>query len=138
MSLQIEKVKEDFARRLHKAMDKKGYPQRGRARILSKKFDISDKGAGKWLNGDAIPETSKIPLLAEFLDINSEWLLSGTGEMSIQTSPSDKNNSKITDTAYSSKIHNIINDLRILDSNNKLKPELLIALESIIEMAKKS
>lgn len=73
-----EKVKEDFAKRLHQAMDAKGYPVRGRARILSKEFEISDKGAGKWLNGEAIPETSKIPLLANFLNQTAEWLLSGT------------------------------------------------------------
>lgn len=70
-------VKQAFARRLHEAMDIKGYAKRGRARILSQKFEVSDKGAGKWLNGDAIPETSKIPLLANFLDVKAEWLLSG-------------------------------------------------------------
>ncbi|ENW92785.1 S24 family peptidase [Acinetobacter dispersus] len=72
-----DKVKEDFAKRLHQAMDIKGYPMRGRARILSKEFEVSDKGASKWLNGEAIPETSKIPLIAKFLNVNSEWLLSG-------------------------------------------------------------
>lgn len=70
-------VKQAFAERLHKAMDKNDYPKRGRARVLSQKFGISDKGAGKWLNGDAIPETSKIPMLANFLDVTTEWLLSG-------------------------------------------------------------
>ncbi|MCU4336037.1 peptidase S24 [Acinetobacter dispersus] len=63
-------------------MDVAGYPVRGRARILSQKFQISDKGAGKWLNAEAIPETSKIPLLADFLKVKSEWLISGSGEMS--------------------------------------------------------
>jgi len=77
MTTKMDKVKEEFAKRLHDAMDKKGYPVRGRARVLSKEFHISDKGAGKWLNGEAIPETSKIPILARFLDTTSEWLLSG-------------------------------------------------------------
>jgi len=45
---------------------------------LSKEFGVSDKGAGKWLNGEAIPETSKIPVLAQFLKTNAEWLLSGS------------------------------------------------------------
>jgi SOS-response transcriptional repressor LexA len=81
MTVHTEKVKEEFSKRLHKAMDAAGYPIRGRARVLSQKFSISDKGAGKWLNADAIPETSKIPLLANFLKVNSEWLISGTGEM---------------------------------------------------------
>ncbi|MDC4671106.1 helix-turn-helix domain-containing protein, partial [Acinetobacter baumannii] len=77
MNTQVDKIKEEFAKRLKQAMDSKNYPLRGRARILSKEFDISDKAASKWLNGEAIPETSKIPILARFLDTTSEWLLSG-------------------------------------------------------------
>lgn len=83
MTSQTDLVKQEFAKRLHKAMDNAGYPIRGRARVMSKEFSISDKGAGKWLNGDAIPETSKIPLIAQFLKVNSEWLLSGSGEIDI-------------------------------------------------------
>lgn len=83
MTTQTDKVKEEFAKRLHQGMDSAGYPIRGRARILSRQFNISDKGASKWLNGDAIPETSKIPLLATFLNVNAEWLLSGKGVKSI-------------------------------------------------------
>ncbi len=85
MTVNTDKVKEEFSNRLHTAMDAAGYPVRGRARILSQKFSISDKGAGKWLNADAIPETSKIPLLANFLKVNSEWLISGSGEMTTST-----------------------------------------------------
>ncbi|RFC81411.1 helix-turn-helix transcriptional regulator [Acinetobacter sichuanensis] len=59
-------------------MEAKNYPVRGRARILSKEFGISDKGAGKWLKGEAIPETAKIPLLADFLGVSAEWLLNGS------------------------------------------------------------
>lgn len=47
MMSKTDKVKEEFAKRLHQAMDAKGYPMRGRARVLSKEFAISDKGAGK-------------------------------------------------------------------------------------------
>src|SRR5690606_22012823 len=90
MTIHTDKVKEEFSKRLHTAMDSAGYPIRGRARVLSQKFSVSDKGAGKWLNADAIPETSKIPLIASFLNINAEWLISGTGEMFSSTEP--KNN----------------------------------------------
>jgi phage repressor protein C with HTH and peptisase S24 domain len=81
MNLKTEKVKNDFSKRLHMAMDNAQLPLRGRARILSQTFGISDKGAGKWLKGEAIPETSKIPLIAHFLNVNAEWLLSGIGAM---------------------------------------------------------
>lgn len=91
MTAQTDLVKQEFAKRLHQAMDEALYPIRGRARILSREFNISDKGAGKWLNGDAIPETSKIPLIAHFLKVNSEWLLSGNGSMnSVENIPNTK------------------------------------------------
>ncbi|SEO13057.1 Peptidase S24-like [Acinetobacter sp. yr461] len=90
MTSQTDFVKQEFAKRLHKAMDAAAYPIRGRARVLSREFNISDKGAGKWLNGDAIPETSKIPLIAYFLNVNSEWLLSGTGSMNKETVTGDR------------------------------------------------
>lgn len=92
MTVHTDKVKEEFSKRLHAAMDVAGYPVRGRARVLSQKFSISDKGAGKWLNADAIPETSKIPLLAHFLKVNSEWLISGSGEMTLSI---NSNNEKL-------------------------------------------
>lgn len=78
----MDKVKEDFAKRINEAMELKGFPVRGRARILSKEFEVSDKGAGKWLKGEAIPETSKLPLLASFLGVSTEWLMSGVGSPS--------------------------------------------------------
>lgn len=85
MNSSTEKIKEEFAKRIHKAMDDKNYPVRGRARVLSREFDVSDKGAGKWLKGEAIPETSKIPLLADFLGVSAEWLLNGTGDSEQKT-----------------------------------------------------
>lgn len=78
MNTRMNKIKEDFAKRINEAMESKGYPVRGRARVLSKEFEVSDKGAGKWLKGEAIPETSKLPLLAEFLGVSTEWLMNGS------------------------------------------------------------
>ena len=75
----MDKIKEDFANRINEAMNLKGFPMRGRARVLSKEFGVSDKGAGKWLKGEAIPETSKLPLLASFLGVSTEWLMNGSG-----------------------------------------------------------
>ncbi len=84
MDARTEKVKEEFAQRINEAMDAKGYPVRGRARILSKEFNISDKGAGKWLKGEAIPETSRLPGLASFLEVTAEWLLNGSDNNGIK------------------------------------------------------
>lgn len=90
MNIKTEKVKNDFSKRLHIAMDNAKLPLRGRGRILSQTFGVSDKGAGKWLKGEAIPETSKIPLIAHFLNVSSEWLLSGVGEISVSSKEQSK------------------------------------------------
>lgn len=84
MNTPTDRIKEDFAKRLSEAMDLKGYPVRGRARVLSKEFEISDKGAGKWIKGEAMPETSKFPQLSKFLGVSAEWLLNGNGEAPTQ------------------------------------------------------
>jgi phage repressor protein C with HTH and peptisase S24 domain len=96
MNKSMDKVKEDFAKRINEAMELKGFPVRGRARVLSKEFEVSDKGAGKWLKGEAIPETSKLPLLASFLGVSTEWLMSGVG------SPSGSGGIHITPIAFQS------------------------------------
>ncbi|EXB27804.1 hypothetical protein J537_1040 [Acinetobacter baumannii 1437282] len=137
MNSQVDKVKDEFAKRLHKAMDMAGYPVRGRARILSQKFQISDKGAGKWLNGEAIPETSKIPLLSVFLGISSEWLLTGLGEMTIQNTDKTFVDTKAP-KVMNKKIQNIIDSLILLDSQNRLNPNAIEAIESIIKISKNS
>ncbi|MDR6541582.1 phage repressor protein C with HTH and peptisase S24 domain [Acinetobacter bereziniae] len=86
MNISSGKIKEEFAERINEAMSLRGYPIRGRARILSKQFEISDKGAGKWLKGEAMPETSKIPLLADFLGVSAEWLLNGSDQQILKKS----------------------------------------------------
>lgn len=122
MTIKTDRVKEEFAKRLHDAMDKKGYPVRGRARVLSKEFQISDKGAGKWLNGDAIPETSKIPVLASFLDVNAEWLLNGN------TPESTPN----TETFQLKQFDQILNQMYRLFKNGNLNREQIDDIDQVI------
>mgnify|MGYP000010384301 FL=1 len=104
MNTSTDKIKEDFAKRLNEAMDLKGYPVRGRARILSKEFEISDKGAGKWIKGEAMPETSKFPQLSKFLGVSAEWLLNGDGEPPTQTTPESSFGNVRPDTSPLRKI----------------------------------
>lgn len=120
MNLKTEKVKNDFSKRLHMAMDNAQLPLRGRARILSQTFGISDKGAGKWLKGEAIPETSKIPLIAHFLNVNAEWLLSGIGAMN-STDKKQSNTQSINDLVpvLSWQQANQPNSLKNIDTNHK-------------------
>lgn len=122
MTTKTDKVKEEFSMRLQRAMDNKGYPVRGRARVLSKEFQISDKGAGKWLNGDAIPETSKIPVLASFLGVNAEWLLTGN------TSISHEN----TETFQLKQFDQILNQMHRLFKSGELSNEQISDIDQVI------
>lgn len=131
MNTRTDKAKLDFAKRLHKGMDLAGYPVRGRARVLSQEFGISDKGAGKWLNGEAIPETSKIPYLAKFLKVNAEWLLTG---MDI-TPPTHSNQSIEKLETKNKEIIRFTNLLLAIEEKKRLTPELINALEAVLSLA---
>lgn len=141
MASQVDSVKQEFAKRLHKALDAAGYPARGRARILSREFNISDKGASKWLNGDAIPETSKIPLIAQFLKIHAEWLLSGTGEMFVDSEKNliTKEPIRSIKSTYNLKeLDDFIKELEMLDKNKGLTLEALLLLRQTLKLITKA
>lgn len=133
MNTQVDKIKEEFAKRLKQAMDSKNYPLRGRARILSKEFDISDKAASKWLNGEAIPETSKIPILARFLDTTSEWLLSGEMPAKDETTYL---NERVEDD-LNKVCEKFINDFNSALKNKKLTLEIVKTLNQNLNLMTK-
>ena len=118
MSAKTDEAKQAFADRLNLAMESGGYPVRGRARLLSKQFSVSDKAASKWLKGEAIPETAKIPELSRFLGVSSEWLLSGHGEMQSESDDSD--------------LGRIIGTLQKMQKEQKLSPEILSMIQNTL------
>ncbi|EKE01214.1 MAG: hypothetical protein ACD_21C00190G0003 [uncultured bacterium] len=79
-----------FAERLNHALDIFGIPPKGRGRqlVVAKMFNVSQKGASKWLEGKTFPEIGKIKTIAERLNINIEWLLTGSNYINIEDLPS--------------------------------------------------
>lgn len=75
-------LKKAFAARLHEAIDKvPDAPKRhGRAVWLASKMQVTPKGAGKWLKGDAIPSSGRFTALAALLKCSASWLHFGEGE----------------------------------------------------------
>lgn len=71
----------DFARRLNELLDGLGVPAKGAGRqvAVGKMFGVSQKGARKWLEGEAIPEAWRIPVMAERLHSTEEYLQWGRG-----------------------------------------------------------
>lgn len=77
-----EQIYLQFSERLHKACDHAGLPRdRGRATELGKLVGVGYKGAGKWLNGDGMPDMGNATDLAKELGVNFEWLMTGRGMM---------------------------------------------------------
>ncbi|HKJ87575.1 MAG TPA: helix-turn-helix transcriptional regulator, partial [Gammaproteobacteria bacterium] len=84
---QIER--DQFSERLNEALDSAGIPAKGKGRQtkVGKMFGVSQKGARKWLEGEAIPATARIREMAARLNVSAEWLLTGHGSMERGTEP---------------------------------------------------
>lgn len=54
-------------------------PVRGRQTALAKQFGVSQQAARKWLDGASFPEVDKLVAMAEWFDVNVNWLLQGVG-----------------------------------------------------------
>jgi transcriptional regulator with XRE-family HTH domain len=54
-------------------------PERGRQTMLAKRFGVSQQAAKKWLDGRTYPETDKLLAMAEWADVNINWLMQGSG-----------------------------------------------------------
>lgn len=47
--------------------------------MLAKQFGVSQQAAKKWLDGDSYPGTETIVAIADWADVNVNWLLQGAG-----------------------------------------------------------
>ena len=75
--------KRKFSDRLNQALDRAGFPSKGdgRQNAVGKEFKVTQKGARKWLEGEGIPHTKRLPAIAARLQVTVEWLLTGDGPM---------------------------------------------------------
>lgn len=71
----------DFSERLNTALDSKEVPPKGSGRqyAVAKMFNVSQKGARRWLEAEAFPDTKRLPAIADKLGVSVEWLMCGTG-----------------------------------------------------------
>lgn len=78
-----QKEREAFAARLNLALDRAGVPPKGKGRqdAVAERYGVSQKGARKWLEGEACPVMARLTQIARDLKISSEWLLTGRGAM---------------------------------------------------------
>jgi transcriptional regulator with XRE-family HTH domain len=79
--MEMSNEKEKFSQRLNEALNDMNYPPigHGRQSALSKELKIKSPTIGRWLNGEDFPKTSELVKISQFLDVRSNWLLSGVG-----------------------------------------------------------
>lgn len=73
-------LQEDFARRLHEALDLAGMPKgRSRTGALAERYAVTRETARKWLTGMTFPEMEKLISFARDFGVSFEWLATGRG-----------------------------------------------------------
>lgn len=68
-----------FSRRLNELCDEMGVPPKyhGRQSALAKRFGMSQKGARKWVEGEAFPDWEKLMEICDWGSVRLDWLLRG-------------------------------------------------------------
>lgn len=73
----------EFSRRLNEALDESplGVPPKGDGRqtFVSRLFEVDQKGARKWLEGEGFPKLQRIITISKKLNVAVEWLVTGRG-----------------------------------------------------------
>ena len=71
-----------FSLRLRDALTADGIEiKRGHVAVVARIFNVSGETARKWLSGQSIPDTKRLPEIAKRLKVSALWLLSGQGPM---------------------------------------------------------
>lgn len=128
-----------FAARFNRALDELPRDLRpppkgaGRQQFVAKMFRVSQKGARKWLEGEALPRLSRIPQIAKKCGVNGEWLLTGQGSMR-PLADSEYTNIKepANSPSYSTTTRRLISQMSEAEATGRLSREDLVAIEGIV------
>lgn len=75
---------QEFAGRLHKALDRARFPaDRARTGALANRYAVTRETARKWLAGLALPELERMITLATDFRVAFEWLATGRGTQDV-------------------------------------------------------
>ena len=77
-----------FSDRLNQLLDARGFAAKGKGRQveLAKRYDLTQKGVRKWVEGEGLPETARMMQIARDLQCNFQWLAQGTGPRDVDPS----------------------------------------------------
>ena len=76
-----KRILREFAHRLNEAMDDMKMPPKfqGRQTHAAKLLGVTQKGAGRWLEGRGLPRAVEQPKIAAKVNVRLEWLMFGLG-----------------------------------------------------------
>ncbi|MHB8224388.1 hypothetical protein [Acidithiobacillus sp.] len=76
-----DRARREFSERLNAALDAIGFPSKGKGRQddLGKAMGVTQKGARKWLEGEALPAEENREKLVQLCRVSYEWLFRGQG-----------------------------------------------------------
>lgn len=81
MDTESESSVRDFAARFNEICDDMSIPPKGQNRQaeVARIFDVSQKGARKWLEAEGLPTLSRCIEIAKWAKVSVEWLVAGRG-----------------------------------------------------------
>lgn len=74
MAMAGKRMHEEFAERFNLALDEAGYKSYTQKRLAAL-FRVTPQAVRKWKEGEAMPVSSRAPLVAEVLGVRRAWLL---------------------------------------------------------------
>ncbi|QVN18942.1 helix-turn-helix domain-containing protein [Burkholderia pyrrocinia] len=79
-----------FSDRLNLVLDEEGLPPKGSGRQnqLARDWGLSQKGVRKWLEGEGVPETTRLIEMAKRYNVSFEWLATGRDPLTLRPSAS--------------------------------------------------
>ncbi len=82
LDMRTDQEREAFSQRLNEICDDMGVPPKGNGRQLkvAKQFEVNQKGARKWLEGEAMPQMTTMIAIARWAEVSIEWLITGRGD----------------------------------------------------------
>ena len=73
-------IRREFSKRFRQALNEAGHKET-QLRELGSLFEVSGQAVRKWMNGDAIPSSTRAPEIALKLGVRRAWLLDGESPM---------------------------------------------------------
>ena len=79
-SYERDRLLDEFSKRLQQAVSESNFADVEQG-VLSEKIGVSRQALRKWLEGKALPSQTRLPKIADLLNISLTWLATGKGEM---------------------------------------------------------